>query len=112
MSENYRLDRPQGLACPECGGVAEPLLLYRCHIGHVFTAETMQAAQFDTLEAKLETCLAALNERAELCRQIIENPRAQGEDLTKLEIARTEAIERVQVIKRLLESEWTETGRE
>jgi len=116
MSEEYRLDQPVALTCPECGGAVEPenagtLLQFRCHIGHVLTAETMLAAQFDVLEAKLASSLVALNERAELCRQMSENARAQGQSTASLEAARAEALERARVIKGLLESEWAETGR-
>jgi two-component system, chemotaxis family, protein-glutamate methylesterase/glutaminase len=87
------------------------LLQYRCHIGHVLTAETMLAAQFDVLEAKLAATLVALKERAELCRQMSENARAQGQPTASLELARSEALERCQVIKGLLESGWAEAGR-
>jgi two-component system, chemotaxis family, protein-glutamate methylesterase/glutaminase len=116
MSEEYRLDRPEALTCPECGGAMSEehdgtLLQFRCHIGHVLTAETMLAAQFDALETKLAACLVALNERADLCRQMSEAARPQGRDITALERARTEALERAAVIKQLLESEWSETGR-
>jgi two-component system chemotaxis response regulator CheB len=116
MSENYRLDRPTALTCPECGGALArqqdgSLLQFRCHIGHVLTAETMLAAHFDVLETKLAACLMALNERAELCRELSEAARAQGQDCGTYEAASAEAIERAKVIKNLLESEWTETVR-
>jgi two-component system chemotaxis response regulator CheB len=116
MSDDYRLDRPTALTCPECGGALQrqqdgTLLQFRCHIGHVLTAETMLAAQFDALEAKLGACLAALNERAELCRDMSEAARAQGQDGAMFEAARAEALDRAKVIKGLLESEWSETGR-
>jgi two-component system chemotaxis response regulator CheB len=116
MSEEYRMDQPVALTCPECGGAVErenagTLLQFRCHIGHVLTAETMLAAQFDVLEAKLAASLVALNERAELCRQMSENAQAQGQPTASLEAAGAEALERAKVIKGLLESEWAETGR-
>ena len=115
MNEEYRLDRPTGLSCHECGGVmkaehAGTLLQFRCHIGHVLTAETMLAAQFEAIEIKLGACLAALNERAELCRQMSEAAVQQGHRPEPYEAARREALQRAEVIKRLLEDEWTETG--
>jgi two-component system chemotaxis response regulator CheB len=85
-------------------------LQFRCHIGHVLTAETMLAAQFDVLEAKLSACLVALKERAELCREMSETARARQQSAA-YESARAEALERAKAIKELLESEWTETGR-
>jgi two-component system chemotaxis response regulator CheB len=116
MSEEYRFDKPVALTCPECGGALRreqdgTMLQFRCHIGHVLTAETMLAAQFDVLEAKLAACLVTLKERAELCLEMIEAARAQGQGTASLETARTEAFERAKVIKELLEKEWTVTGR-
>ncbi len=62
MSDEYRLDTPSAFTCPECGGALMrqkdgTLLQFRCHIGHVLSAETMLAAQLDVLEAKLASCL-------------------------------------------------------
>ena len=75
MSEGYSLARPSALTCPECGGAmteekTESLLQFRCHIGHLLTADAMLQAQFTILETKLAACLVALKERAELCQQI------------------------------------------
>jgi two-component system chemotaxis response regulator CheB len=117
MSAEYRLDQPTGFACPECGGAmktqhAGTLLQFRCHIGHVLTAETMLAAQFTMLEAKLAACLAALNERAEICRRMIEELRAQGTDTSSLEAGRRQTLTRADAIKEMLQSEWVGTGRE
>jgi chorismate mutase len=115
MTEGYRLDRPTGFSCPECGGVMSSeltgtLLQFRCHIGHVLTAETMVVAQFTMVETKLAACLASLNERAELCRQMSEAAAAQGQDAASFDAARQEALERAELLKGLLESEWLATG--
>jgi two-component system chemotaxis response regulator CheB len=91
---------------------AGTLLQFRCHIGHVLTAETMLAAQFTVLEVKLAACLAALNERAEVCRQMIETRRAQGADTASLEAACRETLAHTRTVKDMLESEWIETGRQ
>jgi chorismate mutase len=117
MTEEYTLDRPTGFSCPECGGVMSSehtgtLLQFRCHIGHVLTAETMLAAQFAAVETKLSACLAALNERAELCRQMSDAAAAQRQDASSYDAAREEALERATAIKRLLESDWLATGRD
>src|ERR1700730_11796662 len=45
MSEEYRLDKPATLTCPECGGAVArqqdgALLQFRCHIGYVLSGET------------------------------------------------------------------------
>ena len=116
MTEEYTFDRPTAFACPECGGAMSiehtaTLLQYRCHIGHVLTAETMLAAQFTMIEAKLAACLASLNERAELCRQMSEAAVTLGQKAAAYDTARDEALDRAKVIKSLLESDWIETGR-
>jgi two-component system chemotaxis response regulator CheB len=79
------------------------LLQYRCHIGHVLAAETMLAAQFTVLEAKLASGLVALKERAELCRQIAETGQGNTADL---QAAEKEALQRAKELKAMLESEW------
>lgn len=112
MSEGYSLDRPSALTCPECGGALTrqevgTLPQYRCHIGHVLTAETMLAAQFVKLEYTLASVLTALKERAELCRQMAGwLPERNRRDM--LETAARQATERAVVIKQLLESDWVQ----
>jgi two-component system, chemotaxis family, protein-glutamate methylesterase/glutaminase len=73
----YTLNRPITITCPECGGTLRrvddgPTLKYVCHIGHALTAQAMLVAQADHIEYLITAVLAALNERRELCRQIIE----------------------------------------
>jgi two-component system chemotaxis response regulator CheB len=111
MSEEYRLDQPTALTCPECGGATATeksgtLLQFRCHIGHLLTAETMLAAQFAAIEEKLGGCMAALNERAELCRLMMEALQSSGGNPAELAAVREEALERAQKMKEMLESEW------
>jgi two-component system chemotaxis response regulator CheB len=110
MTAEYRLDRPVALTCPECGGALRPrregtLLQFECHIGHVLTAEVMLEAQFNVLEIKLAAAMVALNERAELCRQL-EELTPGGEDADALQAAKQEALERAAILKDVLESEW------
>jgi two-component system chemotaxis response regulator CheB len=115
MTEEYTLNKPTAITCPECGGAMSTedhngLKQFRCHIGHVLTAETMLAAHFCVLEVKLSACLVALNERAELCRQMGGNGSGGTLYGATLESARRQALERAEVIKGLLESEWVDTG--
>jgi hypothetical protein len=112
MPDGYVLDKPLSLSCPECGGVLRPdnrggIKQFRCHIGHVLTAETVLVAQFSALEKKLAGSLALLNERAELCQQMAEDARKDG-DASAFEAAAREALARAQVIKRLLEDDWVQ----
>jgi two-component system chemotaxis response regulator CheB len=76
MSEDYVLDRPTSLTCPECGGALAkvetgPITKYVCHIGHVLSGEAMLDAQAERIEVSLTNALAILNERRELCRQLL-----------------------------------------
>ena len=75
MSEEYVLNQPTSLTCPECGGAlkkveSEPIPKYVCHIGHELTGEAMLEAQAERIEWLLGGALAMLNERRELCRQL------------------------------------------
>ena len=63
MPDGYVLDKPFSLSCPECGGVLRPeqrtgIRQFRCHIGHVLSAETVLVAQFAVLEKKLAGAMA------------------------------------------------------
>ncbi|HET9245997.1 MAG TPA: hypothetical protein VFO15_09365 [Xanthobacteraceae bacterium] len=113
MADGYVLDKPLSLSCPECGGVLRPdnrggIKQFRCHIGHVLTAETVLVAQFTALEKKLAGSLALLNERAELCQQMGEDARKQGDGASMFEAAAREALARAEIIKKLLEDEWVQ----
>jgi two-component system chemotaxis response regulator CheB len=110
MTEEYRLDRPVALTCPECGGALRArhdgtLLQFECHIGHVLTAEVMLEAHFAVIEWKLAAAMVALNERSELCRQL-EELALGGKDIAVLRAAKDEALDRAKILKGLLESEW------
>jgi two-component system chemotaxis response regulator CheB len=113
MPDGYVLDKPYSLSCPECGGVLRPddagaVKLFRCHIGHVLTAETVLVAQFSLLETKLAGSLALLNERAELCHQMSEHARILGNGAGAFEAAAREALTRAEIIRKLLEDEWVQ----
>src|SRR5206468_6495586 len=61
--------------CPSCGGVLweapdDDQLHFRCRIGHAFGAETLVAAQSQSLDASLAAGLRALRERADLARRV------------------------------------------
>ena len=111
MPEGYVLDKPFSLSCPECGGVLRRehragIRQFRCHIGHVLSAETVLAAQFAHWEKKLAGAMALLNERAELCQQMAEDARNRGDGANAFEAAAREALARAEIIKKLLEDEW------
>jgi two-component system chemotaxis response regulator CheB len=96
MSYGYTLHQPTGFSCPECGGAlakveSDPLPKYACHIGHVLTGEAMLETQAERIEEFLTSALAALNERRELCRQLIEEGISDGARLHSLMNEATEA---------------------
>jgi two-component system chemotaxis response regulator CheB len=99
--------------CPDCGGAMReerlgPLTRFRCHIGHVMTAEVLAVAQLDTLQRELASAFRALNERADLCAEMAAKAGARGEAASRrrwLE-AETQARERETAMRRLAEVEW------
>jgi two-component system chemotaxis response regulator CheB len=75
MRDNLRPGPPSRFTCPECGGALweikeGKLVRYRCHVGHGYTADGLVAAQEGSVEAALWTALRALEEKAELRRQM------------------------------------------
>ena len=100
MSEEYVLNRPTGLSCPECGGAlaksdAEPTAKYVCHIGHELTGEAMLEAQAERIEYVLTSALAHLNERRELCRQLLDDGMSDPGRLQAILAEATEKAERL-----------------
>jgi len=100
MSEEYVLNKPTHLTCPECGGAlakieSDPIPKFACHIGHVLTGEAVLEAQDELIERSLTTALAMLNERGELCRQMIDegiSDRARLEGIMRHARARAENV--------------------
>lgn len=110
---NVQMQRPVAQTCPECGGAMREetlgkLTQFRCHIGHVMTAQVLAAAQLEILERDLSSVLRMLNERAELCRDIADKHAARGDTEAEAEWRRAaeEASDREAAIKRMTEAEW------
>jgi two-component system chemotaxis response regulator CheB len=92
------------LTCPECGGALtkiekEPIPKYACHIGHVLTGEAMLEAQAERVEYFLEAALALLNERRELCRQLLDD---DVQDKSQLRALLEEAARDAEVLRHFL----------
>jgi two-component system chemotaxis response regulator CheB len=105
-----QLERPVALTCPECGGALRrvgngPLLEFRCHTGHHFGIGEVVDGQRSALEEALVTAVRVLNERSELCRQMMESARSAGRDMgvAHWERLRAEADEQLEVLIRFLE---------
>lgn len=113
MLSRYTLEQPFSFACPECGGVLRSYMTgtirqFRCHIGHTLTSQTMLAAEFAILEAKLGSVLAKLNEMAALCETMRQDAVQIGDKSEAFGAAAREALARAEVIRRLLEEEWVQ----
>ncbi len=114
MTAEYRLDDPVAVTCPGCGGALRraelgSLTQFRCHIGHVYTAEVMVEAQFAAMEWSLAAAMRALSERGELCRQMSDRSQLAGEPglAARWAAAMREAKDRAGTLTALLEEEWS-----
>ena len=61
--------------CPECGGSLwqfqeGPVMQFRCHVGHSYSAESLLSDLSDELEAALWSCVRMLAEKATVQRQL------------------------------------------
>ena len=71
------------LTCPECGGTLweradGPLLRYRCHTGHAYTAQALVAEQDESIEQALWAALRAVVERSAALDSLARAERAAG----------------------------------
>ena len=71
------------LVCPECGGVLserreEGVLQWRCHVGHLYSFDSLAEAQGGAVEAALWTALRSLEDRAALMRRLAEHSERHG----------------------------------
>jgi two-component system chemotaxis response regulator CheB len=109
---------PVAQTCPECGGAMREehlgtLMQFRCHIGHVMTAEVLARANLDRLENDISVCVRASHERAELCREIARKYDSDGAAAAAQEWhkAAEQAEERTRVLAALAEKEWIDPTR-
>ncbi|HEX6961477.1 MAG TPA: chemotaxis protein CheB [Lacipirellula sp.] len=78
------VDAPSSpFACPQCGGglweVQDGgLIRYRCHVGHGFTAQTLETLINDELEQALWTSVRLLEEQAELQTRLANRLQTKG----------------------------------
>jgi two-component system chemotaxis response regulator CheB len=75
---------PSVFSCPECHGTLweadeQGLLRYRCRVGHVYSPESMIAAQTDEVDRALWTALRTLEERAALSYRLAERGRQRNQ---------------------------------
>ena len=84
------------------------LTQFRCHIGHLMTAEVLASAEVEILERDISSVLRMLNERAALCRELAERARTQGKNTEerKWMAASKEATDREAAVRTMTEAEW------
>jgi two-component system chemotaxis response regulator CheB len=74
---------PSALTCPDCGGALweirhGQLARYRCHVGHQFTPEALDAEQQNAVEGALWTAVRVLEEHADLRNRMARRVEAGG----------------------------------
>jgi two-component system chemotaxis response regulator CheB len=74
---------PTGLTCPQCGGAVwendeGPLITYRCHVGHAYTADSMAAEHESQLESTLWEAVRMFQESASMHRRMEIKARESG----------------------------------
>ncbi len=82
MKVDQILGKVSPFTCPECHGALweireGPMLRFRCHVGHAFTADAVLAGQGDEIDRMLGTLQRAHQERAALARRMAAQERAE-----------------------------------
>jgi two-component system chemotaxis response regulator CheB len=114
MTAAFTLNQPVAVTCPDCGGALRQselgtLTQFSCHIGHVYTAEVMLAAQFLAMERALETAMRSLSERAELCRHMrakVAHGADRDDEREQWDVARRQALDMTEPLRTLLTLPW------
>ncbi len=78
-----RAGTPSAFSCPDCSGVLlvqaeEPVLRFRCRIGHAWTADGLVAQQDLTVETALWSAVRALQEKSELSERLARRAHEDG----------------------------------
>jgi two-component system chemotaxis response regulator CheB len=80
MATVDRLGERSVLTCPECHGLLweikdGSLVRYRCHVGHAFTLESLEAEQATELDRAMSSALRALSERIHVIHRLANEAR-------------------------------------
>jgi two-component system, chemotaxis family, protein-glutamate methylesterase/glutaminase len=75
--------------CPSCSGALwevsdTPVLRFRCHTGHAYTADILGAEQAEATEDALYAAVRALEEKGRLARAIAERNRGKRDELARM----------------------------
>jgi len=104
-----RIGKISRLTCPDCHGALwelddENILRYRCHVGHAFTAESLNEGQSEMLEVALWSAVRALEEQMMLAKRIVERARKSNHERAAIMFERRarEAEEHSSVLRQVL----------
>jgi two-component system chemotaxis response regulator CheB len=80
LDEQDRPGRVSVFTCPECHGTLweaeeKGILRFRCRVGHVYSPDSMLAAQTDSVDRALWAALRSLEERAALTQKMADRAR-------------------------------------
>jgi two-component system chemotaxis response regulator CheB len=75
--------QPSMLTCPDCGGVLfdmpeKKVPHFRCHVGHVFSGESLSSNQATVLEEALWSAVRMFQERVALASRLIRDAEKRG----------------------------------
>lgn len=77
-----RRGQPSVFTCPECDGtlwqVDEPVIQFRCHVGHLYSGEELLEGQFGATHAGAWKLLRYLTDQAVLARQLAQKAELDG----------------------------------
>lgn len=111
--DQAKLGKPVAITCPDCGGAlssgkASVDGQFRCHIGHVYTAEGMVFGQLLAMDKFLKAALRSLNERADICRQMAQDADNPGRAHNSADWikAMKEAFDKTGRLEELLAHKW------
>lgn len=100
---------PSGFVCPDCSGALfvvseQPVLRFRCRIGHGWTADSLVAQQDVTVETALWTAVRTLQEKAELAERLAQRAAEESRPATadRFEESAREAHESARILRDLL----------
>lgn len=103
------LGRVSKLTCPDCHGALweideEEMLRFRCHVGHAFSAESLNDGQDQMIEAALWSAVRALEEQMILAKRIVDRARKSNftRAVQRFEERMNEAQKHSSAIRKLL----------
>ncbi|MGV0028034.1 chemotaxis protein CheB [Phormidesmis priestleyi] len=108
---------PSMVTCPDCGGVLwevkdNGLIRYRCHVGHVYSSDSLVSEQASLVETALWSAVRALEEKAALSRRMAKQAHDQHRSMSEAQfVARAqEAKQQADVVRRVIAEQTKKEG--